>query len=449
LEVEKKISSVAGFRLTTRFFYALLIVIGIFILGFAFPWMKVAGIFATLTLCTIVLFETLFLFAGKTAIIAHRNTGKVLSLGDENNITLEVTNTRKSKYFISLYDEIPYQFQLRDFEMQMAIKPRESQLLKYSLRPVTRGEYQFGFVNIIFSANLQLVSRRIQCAEPQTVKVVPSIIQMKKYELIALARISTMSGIKKLRRIGHSYEFEQIKNYSQGDDIRSINWKATARKDSLMVNQYQDERSQQVYMIIDKSRNMHMPFNGLSLLDYSINTSLVLSNIALLKHDKTGLITYSHRIGTTLPAEKSTNQLKKILHALYAEKPQNLEGNYDLLYRSVKNVIKSRSLIMLFLNFESSYAMERALPILQKINRQHLLVVMIFENTELKTYTHQKAEFVSDIYAQTIALKLSMEKKQIVSKLRKYGIQTILSRPEDLSINVVNKYLELKAKGLI
>jgi uncharacterized protein (DUF58 family) len=104
---------------------------------------------------------------------------------------------------------------------------------------------------------------------------------------------------------------------------------------------------------------------------------------------------------------------------------------------------------MLFLNFESSYAMERALPILQKINRQHLLVVMIFENTELKTYTHQKAEFVSDIYAQTIALKLSMEKKQIVSKLRKYGIQTILSRPEDLSINVVNKYLELKAKGLI
>ena len=284
MEVEKKISSVAGFRLTTRFFYALLIVIGIFILGFAIPWMKVAGIFATLTLCTIVLFETLFLFAGKTAIIAHRNTGKVLSLGDENNITLEVTNTRKSKYFISLYDEIPYQFQLRDFEMQMAIKPRESQLLKYSLRPVTRGEYQFGYVNIIFSANLQLVSRRIQCAEPQTVKVVPSIIQMKKYELIALARISTMSGIKKLRRIGHSYEFEQIKNYSQGDDIRSINWKATARKDSLMVNQYQDERSQQVYMIIDKSRNMHMPFNGLSLLDYSINTSLVLSNIALLKH---------------------------------------------------------------------------------------------------------------------------------------------------------------------
>lgn len=411
--------------------------------------MKIAGVFATLALCTIVLFETLFLFAGKTAIIAHRNTGKVLSLGDENNITIEVTNTRKSKYSISLYDEIPYQFQLRDFEMVMTLKPRESQLLKYSLRPVTRGEYQFGYINIIFSANLQLVSRRIQCAEPQTVKVVPSIIQMKKYELIALARISTMSGIKKLRRIGHSYEFEQIKNYSQGDDIRSINWKATARKDSLMVNQYQDERSQQVYMIIDKSRNMHMPFNGLSLLDYSINTSLVLSNIALLKHDKTGLITYSHRIGTTLPAEKSTNQLKKILHALYAEKPQNLEGNYDLLYRSVKNVIKSRSLIMLFLNFESTYAMERALPILQKINKQHLLVVMIFENTELKTYTHQKAEFVSDIYAQTIALKLSMEKKQIVSKLRKYGIQTILSRPEDLSINVVNKYLELKAKGLI
>ena len=216
-----------------------------------------------------------------------------------------------------------------------------------------------------------------------------------------------------------------------------------------MVNQYEDERSQQVYMIIDKSRSMHMPFNGLSLLDYSINTSLVLANIALKKYDRVGLISFSNLIGSTLPAESHELQLKKIMNALYHEKPQPLEANFDLLYRSVKNVIKSRSLVMLYLNFESTYAMERALPILQKINQLHLLVVMIFENTELHHYTKKEAKFVSDIYAQTIAEKLSHEKKQIVSKLKKHGIQTILSKPEDLSINTVNKYLELKSKGLI
>jgi uncharacterized protein (DUF58 family) len=204
-----------------------------------------------------------------------------------------------------------------------------------------------------------------------------------------------------------------------------------------------------VYSIIDKSRAMHMPFNGLSLLDYAINTSLVISNIALQKYDKTGLVSFSHKIGSTLPAERSPMQLKKILQALYYEKPQPFEANYDLLYRAVKNVIHGRSLIFIYLNFESSYAMERALPVLKKINHIHLLVVMIFENSELADFSMKKPEYVSDIYAQTIALKLLNEKKQIVAKLRKYGIQTIMSKPEDLSINTVNKYLELKAKGMI
>jgi uncharacterized protein (DUF58 family) len=350
---------------------------------------------------------------------------------------------------LDIYDEIPFQFQKRDFKIMQSLVPDEEKKIEYHLRPVIRGEYHFGHINAITSVWLKLASRRILLGEPSMVPVMPSVIQMKKYELMAFARISTFEGIKKIRRLGHSYEFEQIKNYSLGDDIRSINWKATGRRNTLMVNQYEDERSQQVYMIIDKSRSMHMPFNGLSLLDYSVNTSLVLANIALKKYDRVGLISFSNLIGSTLPAESHELQLKKIMNALYHEKPQPLEANFDLLYRSVKNVIKSRSLVMLYLNFESTYAMERALPILQKINRLHLLVVMIFENTELHHYTKKEAKFVSDIYAQTIAEKLSHEKKQIVSKLKKHGIQTILSKPEDLSINTVNKYLELKSKGLI
>jgi uncharacterized protein (DUF58 family) len=325
----------------------------------------------------------------------------------------------------------------------------EEKQIEYKLRPVERGEYHFGFINAHVKVLFQLVSRRMLLGSPEMTPVMPSVIQMHKYELMAFARITSFEGIKKLRRLGHSYEFEKIKQYNQGDDIRSINWKATGRKNTLMVNQYEDERSQQVYMIVDKSRNMHMPFNGLTLLDYSINTSLVLANIALKKYDKTGLITFSYAIGSAIPAERSQLQLKKVMNALYHEKPQPFEANYDLLYRSVKNIIKGRSLIMLYTNFESMYAMERALPVLQKINKQHLLVVLIFENTELHSFIKGKAEYVSDIYAQTITQKLLNEKKQIVAKLRKYGIQTILSKPEDLSINTVNKYLELKAKGLI
>jgi uncharacterized protein (DUF58 family) len=444
-----KISAFKAFQLNTRFFIGIGIVSMLYVLGFVASFFTIVALVALVTLFTITIIETIVLFSGIVKLKAEREKTRMFSLGDENPIRITLWNEGGMMVDLDIYDEIPFQFQKRDFKIEQVLVPGEEKKIEYHLRPVIRGEYHFGYINAITSVWLKLASRRILLGEPSMVPVMPSVIQMKKYELMAFARISTFEGIKKIRRLGHSYEFEQIKNYSLGDDIRSINWKATGRRNTLMVNQYEDERSQQVYMIIDKSRSMHMPFNGLSLLDYSINTSLVLANIALKKYDRVGLISFSNLIGSTLPAESHELQLKKIMNALYHEKPQPLEANFDLLYRSVKNVIKSRSLVMLYLNFESTYAMERALPILQKINQLHLLVVMIFENTELHHYTKKEAKFVSDIYAQTIAEKLSHEKKQIVSKLKKHGIQTILSKPEDLSINTVNKYLELKSKGLI
>jgi uncharacterized protein (DUF58 family) len=421
----------------------------LYAVSFAFGVLEPLAHLAFIALLALVFAEVILLYRIKMPLRAKRNLGKQFSLGDENNVHVELENLSRVQLNCELYDELPVQFQERNFFRILIAEPGVSQDVQYQLRPLTRGEYHFGVLNAITSTVVGLCSRRVLLAAPQMIPVFPSVIQMKKYEMLAFARISNYEGIKHIRRIGHSYEFEKIRNYVQGDDIRSINWKATSRRNSLMVNQYEDERSQQVYMILDKSRNMHMPFNGLSLLDYSINTSLVLANIALKKYDKTGLITFSHKIGSVLPADRSELQLKKILQQLYREKPQPYEANYDLLYRAVKNVVHGRSLIFLYLNFESAYAMERALPVLQKINRMHLLVIMIFENTELEKFSNEAPAMVSDIYAQTIAQKLLNDKRQIVAKLRKYGIQTILSKPENLSINTVNKYLELKARGLI
>jgi len=281
------------------------------------------------------------------------------------------------------------------------------------------------------------------------IPVYPSILQMKKYSFMAFDRMTTQKGIKKIRRIGHSYEFEQIKNYVRGDDYRSINWKATSRRSELMVNQFEDERAQQIYCLIDKSRAMKMPFEGLSLMDYAINTSLVMSNIALQKHDKAGLITFSDKIGTTLKAERKGKQLNKILHALYNEKERDLEANYELLYQVARKLINGRSLIMLFTNFESSFALDRVLPILRRINNLHLLVVVFFENTEIEDFVNEEVDSVEAIYTQTVAQNFIAEKTAMVQTLRQFGIQAILTRPQDLSVNTINKYLELKSRGLI
>ena len=244
-------------------------------------------------------------------------------------------------------------------------------------------------------------------------------------------------------------EFEQIKDYVMGDDIRNINWKATAKRNHLMVNQFQDERSQPIYSVIDKGRSMKMPFNGLSLLDYAINATLVISNIALKKQDKAGMFTFSRKVDNRVIAERRPSQMNSILETLYNVNTDYSETNFVRLYVDIKRNITQRSLLLLYTNFETLDALHRQLPYLQAIAKNHLLVVIFFKNTELHQLTKDKAESTYEIFQKTIAEKFIYEKKLIVNELHKYGIQTILTTPENLTVNTINKYLEIKARGLI
>lgn len=393
--------------------------------------------------------EVYMLWNAATPLTAERTMHKLLSMGDDNPIRLEIESKSRFNLHLRVIDELPVQLQKRDFDMRLALPAGEKTAVTYQLRPTERGVYGFGRVQCFLSGPLGLVGRLFAAGAPHDAPVYPSIIQMKRIELMAFARISTFEGIKKVRRVGHGYEFEQIKQYSIGDDLRTINWKASGRRGALMVNQYEAERAQQVYCIIDKGRSMRMPFHGLSLFDHAVNTSLVISNIALRMHDKAGYLSFSNRIGATIKAEQGRFQLRAILESLYAEKEHAHESDFELLYRGVRNVVKNRSLLFLFTNFESDYALERVLPQLRLINHYHLLVIIVFENTELIDYAHKRAEYLTDIYTQTIAEKLMADKKEILRKLRKNHIQCIFTKPEDLSVSTLNKYLELKAKGLI
>ena len=167
--------------------------------------------------------------------------------------------------------------------MVSALQRGEKKTYNYTLRPTERGTYAFGSLNVFASSPLGLFKRRFRFDTAQEVPVYPSYLQLRKYDFLAFTNRLFEYGLKKIRRIGHTMEFEQIKDYVRGDDIRNINWKATAKRNQLMVNQYQDEKSQPIYSVIDKGRVMKMPFEGLSLLDYAINATLVISNIAIKK----------------------------------------------------------------------------------------------------------------------------------------------------------------------
>ncbi|MBL7825864.1 MAG: DUF58 domain-containing protein [Saprospiraceae bacterium] len=435
--------------LTNRFFWLAGAIIALFAMAFPFNWLFPLAQAALVLASGLVLTDLLLLYGRRPNLVCKRETNPVYSLSDPNQVGIFLENKSRLHLNLTITDELPVQLQKRDFEIRESLPAGVSRMLEHALTPLSRGVYAFGNINVFIATRLGLLERRLIYKQPQEVDVYPSIIQMKRYELRAMQQIAHETGIKKMRRIGHSYEFEQIKNYVPGDDYRSINWKASSRRGTLMVNQYEDERSQQVYCVVDKSRAMKMPFDGLSLMDYAINTTLAISNIILKKQDKAGLLTFSDVIGATIKAERDTGQLNRILEALYREKERKGESNYELLYEGVRRLIGVRSLLLLFTNFESSYALERAMPTLRRLNRQHLLVVIFFENTEIRKLSNEPVVTTSDIYKQTVARQFLQEKKEMVNKLRQYGIQAILTKPQDLTLNTINKYLELKSRGLI
>ena len=400
-------------------------------------------------LLILVVYDYILLFSKSKGIFAARTMAERLSNGDDNEIRIHIENFYPYTVQLEVIDEVPHQFQRRDILFKLSVKAADKKVLQYTLRPVKRGSYEFGVINIYVKTAYGLFSRRYIADEPINVPVYPSYLQLRKYQLMAISNRLSEIGVKKLRRIGHSMEFEQIKEYVTGDDYRTVNWKATARKSQLMVNNYTDEKSQQLYCIIDKSRVMKMPFDGLSLLDYAINTSLVLSNVALMKQDKAGLITFSEKISSFLVADKKVLQMQSILETLYNQKTRYLESDYERLYIFIRRKITQRSLMLLFTNFESLTGMRRQLPYLKKIAENHLLIAILFENTKLVKFIDRASENLEDVYNKTIAENFSLEKRQIVKELNQNGILTILTAPQHLTVNALNKYLEIKARQLL
>nr|WP_262915619.1 DUF58 domain-containing protein [Niabella ginsengisoli] len=272
---------------------------------------------------------------------------------------------------------------------------------------------------------------------------------MRRFQLLAATNRLQEAGIKRIRRLGHSSEFEQIKEYVRGDDYRTINWKATGRRGNLMINNYTDEKSQQVYCIINKGRVMKMPFDGMTLLDYAINASLVLSNIAMIKQDKAGLVTFAEKLDTFLTADKKPGHMNLILESLYKQQTNFLEADYEKMYATIRNRVTNRGLVVLFTNFESLESLKRDIPAFKKIAHYHLLLIVFFENTAIKGLIETNAEDLEQVYIKTIAEKFSFEKKQMVKELQQNGILSVLTTPEQLTVNTINKYLELKNRNYI
>ena len=475
--------------LSSRFYIVLALVVVAIASGYLWSPMFTIGRILLLLFVVAVVADVLLLWApshweraGGEALRAFRQLADRFSNGDENDVRIRVESNYPFPIHVEVIDEIPFIFQRRDVCFRAKIGKMEATTIKYSLRPTRRGVYEFGQIRVFVASPVGLVLRRF--TQPSTlltqpVKVYPSFLMLHQYELLAISNNLTEMGIKRIRRVGHHTDFEQIKDYVAGDDFRTINWKASARRSKLMVNVYQDERSQQIYSVIDKGRVMQQAFKGMTLLDYSINASLVLSYVAMYKEDRAGLATFSSDFDTFVPASRRPGHMQVLMESLYAQQTEFGETDYSALVANLNKHVTKRSLIVLYTNFTGQVSLQRQLPYFVQLNQRHRLLVVFFEDVELKQYIegfhtidhssflrpvgskrpsaertidHQRSTLnaqrsnLEDYYRQVMADRFVYEQRLIVSTLRQHGILSLLTTPDNLSVDVINRYLEMKQR---
>lgn len=446
--------------ISRRFYITLSVVVLVLASGYLWSPMFTVGrvlllLFVVAAVADIILLWRTYVNAQRSTLNAFRQLSDRFSNGDENDVRIRVESSYPFPVRVEVMDEIPFIFQRRDICFRAKIEKMEATTIKYSLRPTKRGVYGFGQIRVFAASPIGLVQRRFTCGEAKDVKVYPSFLMLHQYELLAISNNLTEMGIKRIRRVGHHTDFEQIKDYVAGDDFRTINWKASARRSKLMVNVYQDERSQQIISVIDKGRVMQQAFQGMTLLDYSINASLVLSYVAMYKEDRAGLATFSSDFDTFVPASRRPGHLQVLMEALYAQQTEFGETDFSALVANLNKHVTKRSLIVLYTNFTGQVSLQRQLPYFQQLNQRHRLLVVFFEDVELKEYLathhshHNRRRSTEDYYRQVMADRFVYEQRLIVSTLRQHGILSLLTTPDNLSVDVINRYLEMKQRQQI
>ena len=432
--------------LPIRFYYTAMVVIVVLSLGQLWPPLFYVGALL-LALFALLLVIDIALLWTRRGITARRHCSSRFSNGDENPVSTQVENNYRFGVKLSIIDEIPHIFQRRDVNFSMRLKAGENGTVDYTLRPTRRGVYGFGHIRAFASSPIGLLQRRFTCGEPTDVAVYPSYLMLNQYAFLAISNNLTEMGIKRIRRVGNNTEFEQIKSYVQGDDYRLINWKASARAHQLMVNVYTDERSQQIINVIDKGRIMQQAFEGMTILDYAINAALVLSYVALHRDDKAGVITFADEFNDFVKPDRGPAQMNDILECLYHQTTDFAESDYSTLVVNTNHLVGQRSLLILYTNFFDYNSMLRQLPYLRQLNSRHRLVVVFFIDNERRDFINQQPHSIRDYYEHSIAAKIDHEQTLIINTLRQYGINSLLTSPQNLSVNVINRYLEMKSRG--
>ena len=404
-----------------------------------------------------------------TRVEVDRKMNSKFSLGAENVVTLHVVNRSRYRLRLRLKDDFPPTFQFDRVIHEAHVAPEESKSLIYRLTPLRRGVYNFGDIHLQCWGIFGLIIRQRQVEATAEVKVYPNLHAIQQYELLVRRGMLGQLGLRNSRQFGEGTEIERLREYAPDDDFRRIDWKATARRQKPIVREFETERNQEIIMMLDTGRLMASPIlaepqdsevdgmpsaepkseQTMIKLDYAINATLMTSYVSTLKGDKVGLIAFSDTVHRYLEPKPGKKQFLTMLESTYALQVYPVEPDFEIAFKYLASKQRRRALIVFFTDILDKDAAEGLVRYVAQLAIHHLIVCVTLTDSNIVALAAQKPTDSKIVYQRAIAERLLQEKQATLEILRKGGVITLDVPAHQLTMTVVNKYLELKAKSQI
>ncbi len=373
-----------------------------------------------------------------------------LSLGAENLVRISVRERSGKSAQLSLRDEPPDEFAIVGKRMLSGrVEGRGRLALEYHVRPRRRGDYGFGDLNLRWTGPLGLMMRQARFPAAAEVKVYPNLIAVHKYDLLLRRNRLHELGLRNARIFGEGTEFQRLREYSPDDEYRRINWKATARRAKPITTEYETERSQTVMVLLDVGRMMGSPVGEMAKLDYVVNAVLLFSYVAAAKGDKVGLLAFADEVSHYLSPRQGRGQFYRLLELLYGVQIAPVEPDYGKAISYLASRHKRRSLVIVFTDLTGGLGVESLLTHVSALRRRHLPLVVTISDPDLHAVAAARPLNSAAVYQRALAEKLLEERRVTLDTLARRGVLTLDVPAEKLTVAVINKYLELKAKTLL
>ena len=418
-------------------------------LSWSHQWLRWATLAYDLTLCLVAVVDAR-LSALPAGVRITRDFGGRLAVGAETEVHVEMQNQTTHPIALIVKDEYPPRMALSGLrEAKVHVDAQRAATLIYSLKPPKRGSFEFGQIAVRFVSQLGLTWCERKVGTPQTVKVYPNMRRAREAELKALGARSLVASHRKTSWRGEGREFESLRDYVRGDELRHISWTATARRGKVTTRQYQTERDQTILIALDAGRLMTARIETETKLDSAVHAALALMSAAARSGDNAGLVVFGRRIKTYLPPNRGRDQMDAALEALHAIEPEMIEPSYARAFEFIAANSKRRSLVVLLTDLVDEEGSKELLTSLRLLRPRHLPLVVTIADRDLKAVVRERPVTARDLFTQSVAEEIIYQREAALRLVESQGGLALDVTAAALAPALLEKYLQVKERGLL